>query len=168
MRIFALLQAVLLSGCCIWSPSLRYEESIHPNNIENTEIPPVSSGQCDGQQLVDSIGSVADGELIVIEGQPQGHLVCTLLGCDSDCCMNSCGYSDRCPYTITDVNGVGLCISHTDFVCGGSDCSPYCAPFSLRAENLYRFVGQLVWEGQNATLEVTEFCRYDEQMVELD
>lgn len=159
MRNILLLQTFLLSGCCIWSPSMMYEQSSHPNNIEDSEIPTVEEGQCNGYQLVDSVSTVADGDFIAVEGRPQGQLVCTLLGCDSECCMNACGYMDGCVYTITDSNGDGVCLSHPDFICGGSDCSPYCEPFSMHAQHRYRFLGQLVREGHNVTLEVSQYCR---------
>ncbi|EAU66222.1 hypothetical protein STIAU_8284 [Stigmatella aurantiaca DW4/3-1] len=104
------------------------------------------------------------GAVVAMEGTPLAGLVCTLMACDAKCCNNACGSTEGCPFTLATEQG-NLCLSHQDFACGGTDCSPWCRPFNLSEKRRYRFVGTLSYQaGQEppgATLHVQKFCPID-------
>lgn len=154
---------------CFLGPS--YEKN--DKDVEDAGIEGVSLGLCDDvpvlsveslfvepYQLSDQLP--APGARVAFEGKPQGGLICTQLGCNFECCDNSCGYSEDCPFSLEAADGFNrLCLQHKSFACGGTDCSPWCVPFSTEPAHAYRFVGTVeVGSGlANIHLKVESFCR---------
>jgi hypothetical protein len=146
----------------------------HRDDIESESIVSTAAGGCShveivaASQLFDGPYEFADdrpvdGTRVAFEGMPQGQLACTQLGCEWECCENSCGYAPECTFSLRPEGDEynRLCLSHADFACGGTDCSPWCAPFSTEPEHRYRFVGTIHYDGSRARLDVDEYCRID-------
>lgn len=55
-----------------------------------------------------------------------------------------------------------ICLEHSSFACGGTDCSPFCEPFSHAPKERYRFVGRVEYDelslGKRPFLHVEKFC----------
>lgn len=162
-------------GLAIWGLSSCFFGHSYEKNesdIEDPNIPAVSSGLCEGAEIL-SVESLykepylladalpTEDARVAFEGKPLGGLVCTQLGCDFECCDNSCGYSGDCPFSLKAADGYNyLCLRLESFACGGTDCSPWCEPFSTEPAHDYRFVGKLRYTGKlSAALEVEAFCR---------
>jgi hypothetical protein len=173
MRSAALLLVLAMSSCALFGPSL--EE--HPRDGETTSAPATNNGTCLNDEATTLAPSTlfsaphrasedrpAVGSLIAFEGIPQARLVCTQLGCQFECCDNKCGADQECPYVLRDeadpTNEV--CLAHSSFACGGSDCSPFCEPFSHAPKQRYRFVGRVDYRqqslGQTPILRIDRFC----------
>ena len=99
-----------------------------------------------------------EGSLITLEGRPQSNMICTMLGCNWECCNNSCGYMTGCAYSLNVDSYNKICLSHESFSCGGTDCSPWCSPFSSNPQHDYRFYGSVSYEDNWPTLEVERIC----------
>lgn len=146
----------------------------HPDDTEKP-APSVTDGACDGvpvvspeslfaapYRLADADARPAEGARVAFEGAPRGISLCTQRGCAFECCDNSCGYAKDCAYALTAGAYNRVCLSHTGFSCGGTDCSGFCTPFGSQPEGRYRFVGTVRYpEGSlgGATLEVTAYCK---------
>ncbi len=164
-RPLALLACVPALASC-----LHFEHN--PRDRELADIPPVSSGDCDGPELL-SAGDLyvgpyelspdrpAGGTSAAFEGRPEPMLICTELGCAWECCDNSCGTDPECAYFLRVDEYNELCLSSPEFDCGGTDCSPWCQPFSTSPRHDYRFTGTLRYDAMGATLEVASYCRVD-------
>lgn len=152
----------------------------HADDVEVASVPLVASGECDGAPLVDaasfftgplvlSDGRPKQGTVIAVDGAPQARMVCTLMGCNSECCNNGCGHSGGCTYVIAAGAENEICLGRDDFACGGTDCSGWCRPFSTHPSHRYRFVGEVVYVGvaepktsvPGVKLQVQKFCRLD-------
>jgi len=158
-----------------WLPALA--SCLHlehnPRDREISDIPSASSGACDGPALV-SAGDLyagpyelspdrpGEGTSAAFEGRPEPMLICTELGCPWECCDNSCGTDRDCAYFLRVDDYNELCLSSPDFDCGGTDCSPWCQPFSTSPRHDYRFTGTLRYDAMRATLDVASYCRIDE------
>jgi hypothetical protein len=96
---------------------------------------------------------------VAFEGVPLGAVLCTQLGCASECCDNGCGFASECPFALPIDRYNELCLVHETYACGGTDCSPWCHPFSTEPRRRYRFVGELSYQGRTrASLAVTSVC----------
>jgi hypothetical protein len=170
-----IIAALWLSACA--SPP-RYHKQPHPDDVE-AAAPPVSSGACDGVQVIEaaslfagdrqlSASRPANGSMVAIDGSPQPSMACTELGCDSECCNNECGFLE-CAYLISVDEQNRICLDREDFACGGTDCSGWCRPFTKTPSHRYRFVGELGYTGGEefrssyvgVRLAVQKYCRLD-------
>lgn len=172
--VVAFVTSVALVGCALLD---GHSPSKHPRDVEQESIPAVGSGECDGPEptAADSLFvgpyEIADdipesGTTVAFVGEPIGSLTCTQLGCASSCCDNSCGYSPDCPFMLRVDDYNEVCLQHPDYACGGTDCSPWCEPFSTEPEHDYRFVGTLrhgdgVDFAGRVVLEVESHCRVE-------
>lgn len=176
MRFAGLVFAVLLSSCVLE----RYSKEDHPRDVETTSAPKIDQGACENDDAPTLAPSSffagphrasptrpAAGSVVAFEGVPLAQLICTQLGCESECCDNSCGGSTDCEYVLRDESGVNeVCLSHPSFACGGTDCSAFCEPFSSAPKRRYRFVGRVEYReqsvGQPPILRVERFCQAGE------
>lgn len=164
-----LVLVVLLPSCGL----IGHHFEKHPDDVESASVAPLSSGACDGvtalapESLFVGPYELAEdapeaGTAVAVDGIPDGVLLCTQLGCRWECCDNSCGYEEGCAYTIRVNSYNAICLSHSDFACGGTDCSPWCRPFSTEPRHTYRFVGTIRYEGLGRPyIDVTAYCRHD-------
>ncbi|MDC0710213.1 hypothetical protein POL68_17180 [Stigmatella sp. ncwal1] len=165
--VLAAVAALLLTSC-----HAGHNKAVPPANAGAEGAGASASGDCQGVPTVELASLFTSpeastsarpeaGAVVAVEGMPLGGLACTLMGCDAKCCNNTCGSVEGCAYTLASEQG-NLCLNHKDFACGGTDCSPWCRPFSLSAERRYRFVGTLSFpagqEAPGATLHVQKFC----------
>ncbi|WP_225408833.1 hypothetical protein [Stigmatella hybrida] len=169
--LLAAVAAVLLTSC-----HAGHNKGQPPANAAEAVAPPLASKECEGVAVVEAASVFASpegaggmrpaaGQVVAIDGTPLAGLVCTQMGCDAKCCNNTCGSVEGCPFTLATEQG-NLCLSHKDFACGGTDCSPWCRPFSLTEQGRYRFVGTLAYpapgqeaSGNGATLQVQKVCQ---------
>ena len=141
-------------------------------DIEDPDIPPLSSGACDDVPVM----AVQDlyvgpyelsptrpdaGTVVAFEGRPTAMLMCTERGCEWECCDNACGYDPECACSLRADDYNRLCLASDGFACGGTDCSPWCRPFSTAPEYTYRFVGSIRYNGLLAYLDVAAYCRIE-------
>jgi hypothetical protein len=160
------LAAVLLTSC-----HAGHNTGQPPANAAGPVAPPAASRECEGVAVVEAASLFEAsarpeaGRVVAIDGTPLAGLVCTQRGCDAKCCNNTCGSVEGCAFTLATEQG-NVCLSHKDFACGGTDCSPWCRPFRLNEEGRYRFVGSVVYpaagqesSGAGATLQVQKFCQ---------
>jgi hypothetical protein len=164
--LLAAVAAVLLTSC-----HAGHNKGQPPANASEA-APPLASGECEGVPVVETDAVFASpesrrgaGQVVALDGTPLAGLVCTQMGCAEKCCNNACGSPEGCAFTLATEQG-NLCLSHKDFACGGTDCSPWCRPFSLTEQGRYRFVGTVVYpaagqeaSGNGATLQVQKVCR---------
>jgi len=164
-RPLALLACVPVLASC-----LHFEHN--PKDRELADVPALSSGACDGPELASlddlysgpyalSPGRPDAGSTVAFEGRPEPMLICTELGCAWECCDNSCGTDPGCTYFLPVDDYNSLCLSSPDFDCGGTDCSPWCQPFSTSPRHDYRFTGTIRYDSMHATLDVASYCRVD-------
>jgi hypothetical protein len=167
--------ASLLLGAC--GPLLGYDRKHNPKDVEDPGVPTVSATSCAAESVlrVDDLfvgpyeldPAAPLGERIALEGRPRGQTMCTQKGCEFECCRNNCGYMVGCAYILPAVDSElatyeYVCLDHSSFECGGTDCSPYCAPLSEHPRHEYRFIGTLVRESSLLpTLRVQEYCQVD-------
>jgi hypothetical protein len=172
--VFGVVASLALTGCAALD---GHRPSEHPRDVEQESIPAVSSGECAGPEPTDQASlfegayELSDdipesGTRVTLVGRPMGVLICTQLGCASSCCDNSCGYSPDCPYSLRVGENNEVCLQHGDYQCGGTDCSPWCEPFSTDPKHDYRFVGTLrhgedVDAMGRVVLEVESQCRVE-------
>lgn len=173
MRFAGFLAVLALTSCALVGPS----KEDHPRDVETSSAPKVTAGACEGDDAQTLAPSTffdgpfkpsdtrpAAGSIVAFEGIPQAQLICTQLGCNSECCDNSCGFDRDCPYVLRDENDRSneVCLSHDSFACGGTDCSPFCEPFSHAPKQRYRFVGHIDYReqslGQTPILRIERFC----------
>lgn len=173
MRIGAFACFLAVSSCALFGPA----KEEHPRDVETSSAPKTSGGACEGDDAPTLAPSAffagpyepssarpEAGAIVAFEGVPQAQLVCTQLGCQFECCENSCGALDDCAYVLRDENDRGkeVCLSHDAFACGGHDCSPFCEPFSHAPKQKYRFVGRIDYRdrsaGKTPVLRVDRFC----------
>lgn len=145
----------------------------HPRNVEAATGEP--SDGCEGATVVavealvsgmhgGIVGGAGQPAAVAVDGKPKAQLACTQLGCSFECCDNSCGASTDCAFAVEAPDGSKLCLAHSTFECGGTDCSAYCVPFSTDPRHRYRFVGtpRSVTPGRGSpTLDVTKWCLLD-------
>lgn len=168
MRCLAGWLVIVGFSACSLGPSFEKNE----RDVESEAILGIDSGACDhvGVLTVESLYAAPyqltdnlppEGVKVAFDGKPQGSVLCTQLGCNFECCNNSCGYSPDCPFLLRAADGYNdLCLRNEGFACGGTDCSPWCEPFSTEPAHPYRFVGTLKYTGKlSATLDVETFCR---------
>lgn len=176
MRFMALLAVSglsVLSACALFGPS----KEEHPRDVETASAPKVSSGSCEGDDAPTlatssffvgphepSAARPASGSVVAFEGIPRANMMCSQRGCEFECCDNGCGAEPECEYVIGDANDRfnQVCLSHSSFACGGSDCSPFCEPFSHAPKQKYRFVGRVEYRdnalGQTPILHIEKLC----------
>ena len=152
---------VLLLGCI----------QAHPDDVERDDIPDCATTDLAVMRAEDFFAGAdpwvpaedrpEDGETVAVVGWPRGGLLCTQLGCSFDCCDNSCGFMGDCAYSLEAGHPSNqVCLSHEDFACGGTDCSPYCRPFGRDPRHQYRFVGEVFYEdGPDPIIRVKDYCR---------
>lgn len=156
-------------SCLLAACTPHYEKN--PRDAEQP-FPELSAQHCGDAEVVEVSAffsgfllPAADrpdqGTRIAVEGTPQALAMCTSLGCSWECCDNDCGYALDCPYRLSTPDGNEVCLVRADFECGGTDCSPYCAPFSTAPAGHYRFVGTIAYEGPRPTLLVEDVCRVE-------
>lgn len=162
-----------LASCAILGPS----KEENPRNVESANAPKTSDGACEGDDAPTLAPATffagpyeasktrpAAGTFVAFEGIPRAQLICTQKGCNSECCDNSCGYESDCAYVLRDDNDRfnEICLEHSTFNCGGTDCSPFCEPFSSSPKQRYRFVGHIDYReqslGQTPLLRIERFC----------
>lgn len=160
-----------LSACALFGPSKEED----PRDVEKGDAPKVMAGACDGDQAPTLAPSSffagpheasrerpAIGALVAFEGIPRAQIVCSQRGCEFECCDNGCGADTECAYTLGDDAGNEVCLAHDSFACGGTDCSPFCEPFSSSPKQRYRFVGHIDYReqslGQTPLLRIERFC----------
>ena len=170
---FAVFASLLMTSACL----LGYSKEDHPRDVETTSAPKVTAGSCEGDEaptlapasffsgLRPSDTRPAAGSIVAFEGIPLAQLICTQKGCQSECCDNSCGFQTECPYVLRDEGAPStneICLAHSSFECGGTDCSPFCEPFSHAPKQKYRFVGRVEYRnaslGQTPILRIERFC----------
>lgn len=163
----------VLSACALFGPS----KEEHPRDVETSSAPKISGGACEGDDAPTlapssffagpyepSSSRPAIGSIVAFEGIPRANMMCTQKGCEFECCNNSCGAELDCEYVLRDQNDQfnEVCLSHASFACGGSDCSPFCEPFSHAPHQKYRFVGRVEYRekslGQKPILRIEKFC----------
>lgn len=102
------------------------------------------------------------GSRVAFEGVPQANILCSQRGCEFECCDNGCGSNAECTYAL-HVDAVNqVCLDEASFECGGTDCSPYCVPFSQSPKRRYRFVGTIDYRdgtlGTPPVLRIERYC----------
>ena len=149
-----------------------YHFEHNPKDRELDDVPLLSSGACDGPEVVPlhtlyvgpyelSPERPDAGSSVAFQGTPRPMLICTELGCSWECCENSCGYDPDCAYFLRVDEYNEVCLASPDFACGGTDCSPWCQPFSTSPRFGYRFTGTITYDIMRATLQVDSYCRVD-------
>ncbi|MBN2499104.1 MAG: hypothetical protein JXR96_31235 [Deltaproteobacteria bacterium] len=169
-RSLALATCLALCGCELFG----HHFSKHPDDVEMDSAPLASTGACDGAPRIDpaslfdgpyslAIQAPPEGSRVAVDGRPVPMLICTQLGCAWECCDNACGDELGCTYTLPAGPSNELCLDGEGFACGGTDCSPWCKPFSTEPEHSYRFIGTLRYEQPGrAWIEIERFCRHDD------
>lgn len=163
----SLASAAVVPSCFAPSPEAN------PEDVERDDIATVASGACGARTPDDALALFsgpngpnarrpAEGTELVLDGVPRGRNVCTGRGCSFECCDEPCGGEPDCTYALAVDEFNSVCLAHASFTCGGSDCSPYCAPFSLEPKRRYRFVGAVRYDAvRRPTLVLTSYCRVD-------
>jgi hypothetical protein len=163
------LLAVLIGASLFAACISGREKTPNPKDVESGDFPGLTACTGPAPNAVDDFFPGADGggqrpaagSTVAIEGVPDAMLVCTQLGCEEECCENDCGYAAGCTYVLRTTPDHTICLDHADYVCAGTDCSPYCAPFSTHPRNSYRFEGTIEYPttSSNPTLHVEAVCR---------
>jgi hypothetical protein len=153
------------------------EGSQNPKDIE-ADFPALASGQCGSvaprkaEDVFSGVGILslsapAPGTTVAFDGVPHAEPACTQAGCSGTCCNNPCGWVKGCPYTLRTPDGLNqICLDGAGFGCGGTDCSPWCSPFSTEPAHTYRLVGQILYAGNIPIVTVTSVCRLEPEDVE--
>jgi hypothetical protein len=141
-------------------------------DVESDAVPRLAPGRCDDAAVVaatslfdasfePSPDRPPEGSRVALEGIPRAVLACTQLGCSWECCDNGCGSSPECTYDLPVGAGTSVCLAGAGLTCGGTDCSPYCTPFSTAPKRRYRFVGTLRYRARETFLDLETYCRID-------
>jgi hypothetical protein len=174
MRFAALGLVLILSSCALIGPSKEQD----PRDVETSSAPKITGGACEGDvaptlapstffagPFKPSESRPAAGSIVAFEGIPRAQMMCTQKGCEFECCDNHCGFDAECPYVLQDESDPQneVCLAHSSFACGGTDCSPFCEPFSHTPQQKYRFVGHVDYReqslGKTPILRVEKFCQ---------
>jgi hypothetical protein len=174
MRFARFLAVAMLSSCALFGPS----KEDHPRDVETSSVPKTTSGACEGDSAPTLAPSTffvgpyqpsetrpAFGSIVAFEGTPRANMMCSQRGCEFECCDNGCGAEPECEYVLRDETDQfnEVCLAHPSFACGGSDCSPFCEPFSHAPKQRYRFVGRIEYRENDVKrtpiLRIERFCQ---------